>query len=72
MLSNRLKQCRTARGLSVKELAARSGVSARLIYKIENARNYTAPRWPTIHALSAGLDLPANRVFPERRHPNDP
>ena len=64
MLQNRLKQCRTAKRLSVKELAERSGVTAETIRSIENRKVIATLPWSTIKRLSEGLGLKPNHVFP--------
>lgn len=64
MLQNRLKQCRTAKQLSVKELAERSGVTAETIRSIENRKVLATLPWSTITRLSEGLGLKPNQVFP--------
>lgn len=64
MLSNRLKQCRTARHMSTKELAERAGVDVHCIYKLECKRN-PAPHWRTMSAICGALGMTPNQVFPE-------
>lgn len=64
MLQNRLKQCRTAKQLSVKELAERSGMCPETIKSIENKKVLPTLPWTTIKRLSDGLGLKPNQVFP--------
>lgn len=64
MLRNRLKQCRTARRMTVKELAQRAGVGVLCIYKLERKRN-PQPRCRTMSAIYGALGMTPNQVFPE-------
>ena len=64
MLKNRLKQCRTARRMSVKELAARAGVGVHCIYTLEGKRN-PRPRASTMSAICGALGMTPRQVFPE-------
>lgn len=64
MLKNRLKQCRTARRLTVKQLSERSGMRAETIRSIENRKVLATLPWSTITRLSDGLGLKPNQVFP--------
>lgn len=66
MLANRLKECRTAQGLSVKELSVLSGVSVETIKRIEKARVIHQISWDTMTRLSAAMGLHANAVFPSK------
>lgn len=66
MLKNRLKQFRTAQGLSVKELSVLSGVSVDTIKRIEKARVIHQINWDTMTRLSAAMGLHANAVFPTK------
>lgn len=64
MLSNRLKQCRTARRMTIKELAVRSGLSLRCIYNLEGKRN-PSPHSHTMSAICGALGMTPNQVFPD-------
>lgn len=64
MLRNRLKQCRTARRMTVKELARRAGVGVHCIYKLEGKRN-PSPHIHTMSAICGALGMTPNQVFPE-------
>ena len=64
MLKNRLKQCRTARRMSVKELAARAGVGVHCIYALEGKRN-PQPHASTMSAICGALGMTQRQVFPE-------
>lgn len=66
MLANMLKQCRTAKGLSVKELSVLSGVSANTIRSIENKPVIFRISWDTMVRLSAALGLAIGSVFPDK------
>lgn len=64
MLINRLKQCRTAQKLTVKQLSERSGMRAETIRSIENRAVLGTLPWHTIKCLSEALDMKPNQVFP--------
>ena len=64
MLKNRLKQCRTARRLTVKQLSERSGMTASSIRNIENRAVLGTLPWSTIKCLSEALGMKPNQVFP--------
>lgn len=64
MLSNRLKQCRTARRMTIKELAVRSGLSLHCIYALEGKRN-PQPHASTMSAICGALGMTPRQVFPE-------
>ena len=66
MLANRLKQWRTAKGMTVKELSVLSGVSAHTIRDIENKSVIHKITWDTMMRLSSALGLGANAVFPTK------
>lgn len=66
MLANRLKQWRTAKGMTVKELSVLSGVSAHTIRDIENKSVIHKIAWDTMMRLSSALGLSANAVFPTK------
>lgn len=66
MLANRLKQCRTAKGMSVKELSALSGVGEWTIRSIENKPVIHRIKWDTMTSLSAALGLKVASVFPTK------
>lgn len=64
MLKNRLKQCRIARRLTVKQLSERSGMTASSIRDIENRAVLGTLPWHTIKCLSEALGMKPNQVFP--------
>lgn len=69
----RLRELRTAAGLSQQELAQRAGMSLRQMSRLETGEN--VPTWPTILALAAALGVtceafqqsPAATTVPSRR-----
>jgi len=62
-MGNRLKQCRTARGLSRKRLSQLCGVSTTAIYKAESRPDYLP--MPTTRALIAeALELKQTSIWP--------
>ena len=66
MLANRLKQWRTAKGMTVKELSVLSGISTHTIRDIENKSVIHKIDWDTMMRLSSALGLSANAVFPTK------
>ena len=64
MLINRLKQCRTAQRLTVKQLSERSGMRVETIRSIESRPVLGTLPWHTIKCLSDALGLKPNQVFP--------
>lgn len=60
-LSQRLRQARTARKLSLRELAGRVGVSASLISQIENGK--VQPSVNTLYALAIELGLSIDELL---------
>ena len=57
----RLKALREAGGLSLRDLAERSGVSAPMLSQVE--RNETSPTIATAHRIAAGLDLSLSQLL---------
>jgi transcriptional regulator with XRE-family HTH domain len=55
MLHERLKELRRARDLTLKELAARSGLSVSYLSDLERGR--TTPPLPTLEMLAGALDI---------------
>lgn len=64
-LGKRLREERELRGLSVRELARRLGVSASLISQIETGRSL--PSVVTLQALTAALDVSIDSLFAPAR-----
>lgn len=60
-MNNILKKVRTERGMSVSELARRTGLSRATIFNIENG--ISVPLGTTMHAISEALDKEMNEVF---------
>lgn len=60
-LATRLRTARRQRNLSLRQLSARSGVSASTLSKIENAR--LSPNFRVLQALLAALGLPLTQLF---------
>nr|WP_245162199.1 XRE family transcriptional regulator [Brevibacterium marinum] len=52
---------RSARGLTLSELASRVGISRQMLSKIENAQ--TSASLETVDALAKGLELPVTSLF---------
>ncbi|MFI1091011.1 helix-turn-helix domain-containing protein [Streptomyces sp. NPDC020917] len=67
-LAGRLREIRKRRGLSQKDLAARSGVSASAIRKMEQD-DYGTPRVETVRALAVALHVPTTRILGTRETP---
>lgn len=63
MIISRLKQCRTAKGFTRKELATLAGVTPGTIRVLERAEMHCSVRWDTMRKLAAALELPINSVF---------
>ncbi|HEY63717.1 MAG TPA: cupin domain-containing protein [Caldilineae bacterium] len=59
----RLRELRRARGLSLRDLAAASGVSANTISLVERGRS--SPSVATLHRLTRALDVPITALFEE-------
>ncbi|GAA1865885.1 XRE family transcriptional regulator [Brevibacterium marinum] len=55
------RQMRSARGLTLSELASRVGISRQMLSKIENAQ--TSASLETVDALAKGLELPVTSLF---------
>lgn len=62
MLCNRIKQCRTARGLTRKQLADAAQVDVRTITRLENCTHGMAS-WETMRAIAGALGLRIDSVF---------
>ena len=60
-LGERLRQVRSARGLSVRELARRAGCSASLVSQVE--RGVTAPSAGVVYALANQLGISLDYLF---------
>jgi transcriptional regulator with XRE-family HTH domain/quercetin dioxygenase-like cupin family protein len=60
-LGERLRQVRTARGLSVRELARRAGCSASLVSQVE--RGITTPSASVVYALANELTISLDVLF---------
>lgn len=60
-LGRRLRQVRSARGLSVRELARRAGCSASLVSQVE--RGVTTPSAGTVYALANELGISLDLLF---------
>jgi transcriptional regulator with XRE-family HTH domain len=60
-LGERLRQVRTARGISVRELARRAGCSASLVSQLE--RGVTAPSAGVVYALANQLGISLDFLF---------
>ena len=60
-LGERLRQVRTARGISVRELARRAGCSASLVSQVE--RGVTAPSAGVVYALANQLGISLDFLF---------
>jgi transcriptional regulator with XRE-family HTH domain len=57
----RIKALREAGGLSLRDLAERSGVSAPMLSQVE--RNETSPTLATAHRIAAGLELSLSQLL---------
>lgn len=60
-IGDRVKEERRRLGLTLQEVAARSGLSLGMISKVENAQ--TSPSLRTLARLSQGLDVPVTTFF---------
>src|SRR6476620_11417751 len=70
-MGERLRAARTARGLSLRVLASRLGVSPSLISQIETGR--ANPSVSTLYAIAAELDVSLDELlFNDRRPPEPP
>ncbi len=61
LIGPRLREARRRRGLSLKELADRSGVTKGFLSQVE--RDLTSPSVGTLLRLCAALDLPVGELF---------
>ncbi len=66
-MGERLRAARTARGLSLRELAGRLGVSPSLISQIETGRSN--PSVSTLYAIAAELDVSLDELLFNDRRP---
>src|ERR687889_832258 len=57
----RIKALREAEGLSLRDLAQRSGVSAPMLSQVE--RNETSPTLTTAHRIASGLSLSLSQLL---------
>ena len=64
MTINRLKQCRTARHMSMRELADAAGLHEDTVKNIE--RGHMPRNVEIMQKLAHGLEMPVNAVFPMR------
>ncbi len=60
-MDNKIKEIRTERGMSVSELARRTGLSRTAIFNIENGKSN--PLATSIQAISVVLDKEPNDIF---------
>ena len=60
------RQMRSARGLTLSELASRVGISRQMLSKIENAQ--TSASLATVDALAKGLEVPVTSLFRAADH----
>lgn len=67
-MGERLRMARQARGLSLRELAQRLGVSASLISQVETGR--ANPSVSTLYAIAAELDVSLDELLFEDRRPS--
>jgi transcriptional regulator with XRE-family HTH domain len=67
-MGERLRLARRARGLSLRELAQRVGVSASLISQVETGR--ANPSVSTLYAIAAELDVSLDELLFEDRRPS--
>lgn len=65
----KLRDARIEQNLSLRELAAKTDVSASLLSQIEN--NKANPSVRTLHSLADALELPVDYFFPEREEHDD-
>jgi transcriptional regulator with XRE-family HTH domain len=61
VIANHVRARRQEIGLSVGQLAARSGISKGMLSKVENAQ--TSPSLATLARLAAALDMPVTSLF---------
>jgi transcriptional regulator with XRE-family HTH domain len=57
-----IKQLREAKGLMIKDIAARSGISESYIYRLENGER-KVPSVVIIEKLAVALGVPASQLF---------
>ena len=69
-MGEHLRAARAARGLSLRELAERLGVSPSLISQIETGR--ASPSVNTLYALAAELDVSLDELLFDERRPPEP
>lgn len=68
-LGQRLRRLRRQRLLTLRELAAKSGVSIGTIHRIENDRGI--PRLRTLRRLAAALEVPPEALAPDEPDEHD-
>ena len=61
MVGTRIRALREAEGLSLRDLAGRSGVSAPMLSQVE--RGETSPTLAVAHRIAAGLDLSLSQLL---------
>lgn len=67
MLVVRLKEWRERRGLSMRALAARAGVSYPTVARIEGG--HMSPTVSLLEKLAGALEIPVRDFFPTKRRP---
>ena len=72
MLLNNLRKYRQARGLTPAALAEASGVHVVIIRRLETEPIITHACWETLRGLSAALDVPMCRLFPDLKEGLNP
>ncbi|QRF24283.1 helix-turn-helix transcriptional regulator [Alicyclobacillus sp. TC] len=66
-LSENVKYYRTVKGMSVRELAMKAGVSSSYIYAIESgARGSNLTK---LEKIAEALEVPLQRLWEEKKHP---
>ncbi len=68
MIGTRLKRLRTLRGLSLRQLAAESGLSATMLSQVE--RGVTEPSLATLRRLAAAFGEPVASLFEDESTPD--
>ncbi len=69
-IGKRLRALRHERGLSIRALAERGGISVNTLSLIEN--NRTSPSLHTLNLLAGGLEIPLGILFEEEKHEQEP
>jgi transcriptional regulator with XRE-family HTH domain len=70
LVGRKVKAARTGKGLRLKELAARSGLSESLISKVENDK--TTPSLLTLHRIAGALDTNISWLFNDGAEESSP